>query len=59
MRKLNILKAIVDFVWILTWIALPLIIIVSIVVLFNKDERKAFKANLNAQSLYKSNKMSI
>lgn len=37
MRKLNILKAIVDFVWILTWIALPLIIIVSIVVLFNKE----------------------
>lgn len=37
MRKLNILKAIVDFIWIMTWIALPLIIIVSIVMLFNKE----------------------
>lgn len=35
MRKLNILKAVVDFVWIMSWIALPLIIIVSIVMLFS------------------------
>lgn len=34
MRKLNILKAIVDFVWIMSWIILPIIIIVSITMLF-------------------------
>ncbi|HBI00513.1 MAG TPA: hypothetical protein DDY18_02700, partial [Flavobacterium sp.] len=34
MRKLNILKAIVDFVWIMSWIILPIIIIVSIAMLF-------------------------
>lgn len=37
MRKLNILKAIVDFVWIMSLIALPLILILSVVMLFSNE----------------------
>jgi len=37
MRKLYILKAIVDFVWIMSWLALPLILILSIIMLFSNE----------------------
>lgn len=37
MRKLNILKAIVDFIWIMSWFVLPLILILSVMMLFSNE----------------------
>jgi hypothetical protein len=37
MRKLYILKTIVDFIWIMSWFALPLILILSVVMLFSSE----------------------
>lgn len=37
MRKLYILKTIVDFVWIMSWFALPLILILSVFMLFSSE----------------------
>lgn len=56
MRKLNILKAIVDFVWIMSWIILPIIIIVSIAMVYTDlPVTTTFKINeseLNPSSTY-------
>lgn len=37
MRKLYILKAVVDFVWIMTWLTLPFFIILFFVLLFSNE----------------------
>ncbi|MEO5777916.1 MAG: DUF2975 domain-containing protein [Flavobacterium sp.] len=37
MKKLNLLKTIVDFIWIMSLIFLPLIIILSIMIIINKE----------------------
>ena len=46
MRKLNILKAIVDFVWIMSFIAIPLLILFLGYVLIN-DEPFGIPININ------------
>jgi hypothetical protein len=46
MRKLNILKAIVDFVWIMSFIAIPLLILFLGYVLIN-DEPFGIPVNIN------------
>jgi hypothetical protein len=37
MRKLYILKTIVDFIWIMSWFGLPLIILLSIIMFVNNE----------------------
>ena len=37
MKKLNLLKTIVDFIWIMSLIFFPLIIILTIMILIDKD----------------------